>query len=377
MLYFCSMKISLSTKRGKILLHISVWSFLFLFPLLIFMYEEHDMDRNYRMLKLNWLQLTQYAILFYLNYIWLVRHYFFKRKFVVFFAVNLGLILVMLWFNDLIHTTIFADKAFEFGRNQGLRPPDAPDKGGPPPFRFFWIKNFFSLIIPTIIAITVSTVENWFETEEKHKEAARVQLESELQNLRYQIQPHFFFNSLNNIYSLIEVSPEKAQDAVHGLSKMMRYLLYDTSRPLVGLDEELQFILSYIQLMKLRQTDKTVVSYSFPKKELQQWKIAPLLFIPLIENAFKHGISATQPSEIHFDLTLTGDRLLFVGKNTNFPKVDADKSGSGIGLVNLQKRLSLLYPEKHKLKLHVIDQTFEATLQLDLMQQEAINSQKT
>lgn len=360
------MKIHYNTTKGKILLHASVWFLLLLFPLLIMMYEEHDTERNLRMLKLNWLQMSQYAVIFYINYLWLIRKYFMQKKFLVFFVINLLLLALMLWFNDMIHTEVFAEPGKEFFKDKGFRPNPPPDKPGMPPFRFFWVKGLLSLLVPTIVAIAVSSVENWFRSEEAQKEASRAQLESELQNLRYQIQPHFFFNSLNNIYSLVETSAPKAQQAIHGLSRMMRYLLYETSRTTVGLDEEIRFIVSYIELMKLRQTDKTLLIYSFPEIEARHWQLAPLLFIPLIENAFKHGVSATKKSEIRFEITVSGSNLLFVGINTNYPKVDSDKSGSGIGLSNLRKRLELLYPGQNSLSTTVENEMFVATLQLRL-----------
>lgn len=364
------MKIPLNTAKGKILLHASIWLFLFLFPLLIFIYEDNAFDRNLRMLRLNWMQLGQYAVLFYINYFWLIKKYFFPKKFVAFIGINLVLIVIMVWLNDLIHTIVFADNARAFPRGKGLGLPEPPDKAGPPPFKFFWLKSFISLMVPAVVAIAVQTVENWFAAEEQQKEASRVQLESELEHLRYQIQPHFFFNSLNNIYSLVEVSPPQAQEAIHGLSKMMRYLLYETSRPTVGLDEEIRFITSYIGLMKLRQTDKTQLQYRFPGGEADHLQVAPLLFIPLIENAFKHGVSATKTSEIRFEMTLTGQQLLFVSINTDFAKADSDKSGSGIGLINLRKRLELLYPGEYSLTIKAENDSFIVRMHLQLTERE-------
>lgn len=365
--YFCRMKFRLSSTKGKILLHSSVWLFLFLFPMLIFIYDDSSFDRNMRMLRLNWMQLLLYGILFYFNYLWLIRNYFFTKRFVMFAGINLTLLVAMVWANDLMHTLFFSREAADFVRLNGPRPPKPPGDSGPPPFRFFWLKSFISLMVPTIVAIAVRTVENWFAVEEQQKEAGRIQLESELQHLRYQIQPHFFFNSLNNIYSLVEISPQRAQEAIHGLSKMMRYLLYETSQQMVGLNEEIRFIVSYIELMKLRQTNKTKLGYSFPESEANSWQVAPLLFIPLIENAFKHGVSATKPSEIRFEITLTGGHLRFTGANTNYPKVDDDKSGSGIGLTNLRKRLDLLYPNQYELSTNIEGDQLVATLRIPLM----------
>ena len=318
------------------------------------------------------MQLGLYAVLFYVNYLWLIKKYFFPKQFVAFIGINLLLIVIMVWLNDLIHTIVFAENGGAFPRGKGFSPPEPLVKSGPPPFKFLWLKSFISLMVPTVVAIAVQTVENWFAAEEQHKEAARVQLESELEHLRYQIQPHFFFNSLNNIYSLVEVSPPQAQEAIHGLSKMMRYLLYETSRSTVGLDEEIRFITSYISLMKLRQTDKTRLEYHFPGEEAAHWGVAPLLFIPLIENAFKHGVSATKASEISFEMTLTGQQLLFVSINNNYAKADSDKSGSGIGLINLRKRLELLYHEDYSLTTKAENDSFVVRMLVQLSAREKV-----
>lgn len=362
------MKITYNSHHGKILVHALVWTILLLFPLLIFMYDERDTQRNLKILHINWLQLGQYAIVFYLNYFWLLKSYFFKKKFVQFVLINLLILAAMLWLNDVFHAMVFGDPPAGMpDRMKGIKPPRTDKQA--PPFRLFWLKSIFSLIIPTLIAITVGTVENWFRSEEEKKEASRIQLESELLNLRYQLQPHFFFNSLNNIYSLVEISPSKAQEAIHGLSKLMRYLLYETGRPQVGLDEEIRFITNYIELMKLRQTDKTQLTYTFPTLDAGRWQLAPLLFIPLIENAFKHGVSATKNTVISFEITLNDNQLLFVGVNSSNPKHDTDHSGSGIGLQNLQKRLQLLYNDRYTLTTGTENGIFTARLQLMLTEQ--------
>lgn len=214
---------------------------------------------------------------------------------------------------------------------------------------FFVIKDFFSLFIPIIFAIALRAMERWIKAEAEKKEIENKNLESELEHLRYQLQPHFFFNSLNNIYSLIEISPTKAQDTVLGLSKLMRYLLYETNHEQVDLAHEISFLINYIKLMEIRQSDKTTTTFSFPEIEEKRYFIAPLLFISMIENAYKHGVSATLPSQIYFGLELRDDHLLFMSGNTNFPKNKSDISGSGIGLDNLRKRLELLYPGHHEL----------------------------
>ena len=185
------------------------------------------------------------------------------------------------------------------------------------------------------------------KAEEMKIEADNMKLQSELQHLKYQLQPHFFFNALNNIYSLIDFDSEKAKQSVHSLSKLMRHLLYKTDVDKISLSEEIDFLNKYIDLMSLRLNDKTKVYTNFPTK-IPSLEVAPLLFISIVENAFKHGVSATQHSDISFKMEVIEDEIQFTASNSNFPKTDTDKSGSGIGVENLKKRLNLLYPKKHE-----------------------------
>ncbi len=195
-------------------------------------------------------------------------------------------------------------------------------------------------------------------------EAANVKLQSELQYLHYQLQPHFFFNSLNNIYALVDISPDQAKKTIHSLSKLMRYMLYETNIEFVALYKEVDFMKKYIDLMKLRISDKTEVIYTFSNVDIEI-KVAPLLFISLIENAFKHGVSASKESSIDINMTTNDKKILFTIKNNNFPKRTEDKSGSGMGIHNIQKRLELLYPDKYNFKTTIKENRFVVHLEIE------------
>ena len=145
----------------------------------------------------------------------------------------------------------------------------------------------------------------------------------------------------------------------------MRYLLYDTDTEKVALQKEIDFMTQYIELMKLRFSNKITISYSFPTVP-QNIKVVPLLFITLVENAFKHGIPASSEASLSFKMEITDTFLVFTAKNQNLPKSDSDKSGSGIGLENLSKRLQLLYPDSHSFVYQVKDEIFTAVLTLEI-----------
>lgn len=335
-------------------IHLLIWIVFFIFPYLVFPRQDGDFGK---LLTRNWLPLVQYAIIFYLNYFILLNRLLFQKKYVFYFLINCAIIFIFVWFNWEFRDLLI---------NRDLQKLFPLKKMAQPPNNFFIFKDLFSFFIPVIFSIAVKATENWIKAEAEKKEIQNKNLESELQHLRYQLQPHFFFNSLNNIYSLIEVSPTKAQEAVHGLSKLMRYLLYDTSREKVELSQEIDFLKKYIQLMELRQTDKTGTTFIFPETKNTSYYIAPLLFIPMIENAYKHGVSATQASHISFKMTIKDKELVFISENSNFPKSDSDKSGSGIGLENLKKRLELLYPNKYDLKKGIKDNSYWIMLSIEI-----------
>ena len=173
--------------------------------------------------------------------------------------------------------------------------------------------------------------------EKKQKE-----VEAELAWLKNQINPHFLFNTLNNISSLTQIDADKAQDTVMQLSDLLRYAMYETNKPKVPLEGEVEFMRNYIELMKLRCNEMTRVNCQWQIAN-SQMLIAPLLFISLIENAFKHGMNSNAPATIDISLTQKDGTLVFNCDNTNNPKPTKDRSGSGIGLENTRRRLNLLY----------------------------------
>lgn len=355
------------SKLLTVSIHILIWAVLFTFP--YFMFSQQVVDYG-KLLTHNWLPLTEYAILFYLNYFVFLNRFLFRKKYVIYFLLNTLVIALFLYLNFQFRETLMKSEIQSMFRHRPMNVPLGNGAGFPkpmqPPTFFFIFKDIFSFLVPLIFSIAVRATENWIKTEAEKKEIENKNLETELQHLRYQLQPHFFFNSLNNIYALIELSPDKAQEAVHSLSKLMRYMLYETSRKKVDLYEEIEFLRKYIQLMELRQSDKTVTNFLFPEIERNTHRIAPLLFIAMIENAYKHGVSSTKASVISFELTIKDNELLFYSENSNFPKTEADKSGSGIGLENLKKRLDLLYAGKYKLDKGLKDDMYYIRLQIVL-----------
>jgi len=335
-----------SNKRRKVFFHLMVWMVLFFFPYLL----SYDTDQAFEhVLAFSWIPLLLYMAIFYLNYIFLADKFFFQKRIIAFILINVLVVVTMIGFRELF-------------TGQFLPRPPSGGGNGPPRTMVYYVQTL-SFLVPVVWAVSMRTMERLNRSESEKKEAAHEQLKSDLQHLQYQLQPHFFFNSLNNIYALVDISPEEAKSTIHSLSKLMRYLLYDTRAEKVPLRMELDFMGKYIELSKLRLTDKTKVTYNFPKVD-NSITVPPLLFISLIENAFKHGVSAQEESCIAFDLALDGKKIVFKGWNTDFPKTHTDKSGSGIGLRNLKERLVLLYPGNHIFEHQISRDNFQVTVEI-------------
>ena len=275
--------------------------------------------------------------IFYINYIWLIKRFLFRRETRWFLLCNMLLILAMMGLVHLCMTYAIPDEMMKHPHPRPLR-----DEIG------FHAINVAIYSLVTGLSVAIRMTNGWYQVEANQRELERERAEAELSNLKSQLNPHFLFNTLNNIYSLIAFSPEKAQEAVHDLSRLLRYVLYESNQPLVPIEKDLDFLRNYIELMRIRlprhvdlQTDIEAATPGV--------MIAPLLFISLVENAFKHGVSNSQPSFIQITIRQAGDAVSCSIRNSYFPKTAGDKSGSGIGLSNLEKRLSLLYPECYHL----------------------------
>jgi len=195
--------------------------------------------------------------------------------------------------------------------------------------------------------MTLRMAQRWQHVEETRVQAEKVRTEAELSNLRNQLNPHFLLNTLNNIYALIAFDQDKAQTAVSDLSKLLRHLLYDNRQNYVPLYKEVEFMNNYVQLMKIRVTDNVKITLHEDIAPDDATPVAPLIFISLIENAFKHGVSQAGVGEISMTLHRDDEVISCEIINSNHPKRGNDKSGSGVGLEQVQKRLDLMYPGRY------------------------------
>ncbi|MBQ7690555.1 MAG: histidine kinase [Muribaculaceae bacterium] len=343
----------------ELTLHVLCWGIVLFIPL--FFFGPHDTgDLLMRRFLRGLGGPLSYMVLFYLNYLWLVPRLYFNDRKRMFFIINLVSVGVCLgfmfeWWE--LTRDLLADKVSQ--------QPTGKMRHGPRlPMLFY---NGISLILVVGLSLAISMSRRWQQIENARKAAEQSRMEAELTNLHNQLNPHFLLNTLNNIYALIAFDTAKAQTAVEELSHLLRHALYENQHPYVPLFKEVEFIHNYIELMKIRVSNDVTIVTDIDVAPDDATPVAPLLFICLIENAFKHGISPDGKGTIHVaihqcDGVVTCDII-----NSNHPKRDNDKSGSGIGLEQVGKRLELMYPSRYTWQKGVNpgDNTYRSTILLN------------
>ena len=220
------------------------------------------------------------------------------------------------------------------GRPGGSGAPGGPDGRPPkqlPPLISFVVISILIIGFDTGLKLSVK----WMQSEQQRAKAEKQSVENQLAFLRNQVSPHFFMNTLNNIHSLIDIDTEEAKESIIRLSKLMRHLLYDSEQNKIAIEKEFEFIRNYVDLMKLRFSDKVKISLLFPT-EIPLKSIPPLLFTSFLENAFKHGISYQSESFVTIVFRIHDDMLDFEIINSN-PESNGEKTNGGIGIVNSKK----------------------------------------
>ncbi|MGA9637166.1 sensor histidine kinase [Flavobacterium sp.] len=302
----------------------------------------------------NWLAyLFQVLLIFSLIYV-LAPHLLFKKRYIEFAVLSIGLIVI-----------------FAFISSQFVGAPERPH-GPPPPHegrqRGIPSPLFINLLIITVSYILTIFVETFSFAQKKEEDlilSKSETMETELKFLKSQINPHFLFNSLNNIYALSAIDPQKTQDSILYLSDMLRYVLYECEKPMVPVEKEVTYIEDFIKLFELKSSKSYPIKTQF-SIENPQLQIVPMLLIPFVENAFKHSnIHNTFESFIEIKIETTGEMILFEIENSlSKAPISKDKVG-GIGIRNVQKRLSLLYPEKHELLITQDQYSYKVVLKIN------------
>ena len=322
----------------KIFAHVFTWSYIFLCPL-FFKRSGESVD---------WVKYLHGTLLpvvscltFYLNYFYLIPHFLLRKRSRVFFAANLAL---------LVLTQLLAEYQFVLFPDPQPAAAVAEAAGAHPYFPpkiFFVVRGILIYIFVVGVSLALCLSMKWRESEQARAKAEARRAEVELKNLKNQINPHFLLNTLNNIYALTAFDTDKAQQAIQELSRLLRYMLYDNQTDRVPLAKEVDFLRSYVALMSLRLAGNVEVTTRFDFPQEKDIQVSPLIFVSLVENAFKHGVSPTKPSFIRISLVSDGKELAFTCANSNFPKTRDDKTPGGIGLHQVGARLECTYPGRY------------------------------
>jgi len=355
----------------RIMVHIAAWVILLGLPL----YNINRWQVPSEFIWIYYINAIINGIIFYSNYLVLIPRYFFSNSRIRYYMSTLLLIIVLFFISSTSYMLVFSHESRlrsadrppgdTIENREESRPPR--DRGFFRPFGPMHLYNFsFNALVITIFALGLRMLERHAQIEKRQKELEKEKLNSELAFLKNQISPHFFFNTLNNIYSLISINAEDSRNAVLKLSRMMRYLLYESEAGESLLNSEIEFMNNYIDLMRLRMSDKVKLDVNFPVKT-ENITVPPLLFISIIENAFKHGISYREKSFIELSMDVTKDFITFRCVNSLVkPGEEVSSEYTGIGLENLSKRLNLLFPDKHELKIERTESDFHVFVKIFL-----------
>ncbi len=330
----------------------AVWILmLLLLPLATFL-STRNWESTSTSLLMVWQLLRAPLVVYFANFYLLGPYLFFRRRYWLFVLCNLLLILGMNYG--------FVYGYFAMKDHMPSMTPQAWMGFFSGAFMFFLLN-----LVMVAVAIGIRHFIRVRQLKQQLKDEKAKNTEAELAWLKNQINPHFLFNTLNNISSLTQIDADAAQDAIAQLSELLRYAMYETNKPLVPIQGEVEFMRNYIELMKLRCNEQTKVSAEF-RVHNSQLEVAPLLFISLIENAFKHGVSTGRPSVINISLEQNDGQIVFVCDNTNYPKSDKDRSGSGIGIENTRRRLELMYQDRYEWEQSLEDNIYHVRITLNV-----------
>lgn len=310
--------------------HLALWAFMFLSPLTYWRGTGIQLGQ-YLMYCVDPLFLM---IVFYLNYLYLAPKFFVEGKHRYDLIINLVLVIAL--GITLHYWKEFTNTIYPIPQ----RPTDALDD-----FTRI-LRDSLNLTIFAAGSTALALARRWVTADQKLKESEAARAKAELYNLRSQVNPHFLLNTLNNIYALTAIDQERAQEAIQQLSRLLRHILYENQEAEPPLCDEIHFLENFVNLMKIRLPSNVDVVFD-AQVSRPNLHVAPLLIVSLVENAFKHGISPTEPSFVHVFLSTDNHQFVCQIENSNHPKTEKDHSGHGIGLQQVQKRLDLSYAGRY------------------------------
>lgn len=322
---------------GENLLYLMVWMVIILVPVLNskMLEEVHVSLEN---ILIAWLKIAPYLLIFIIhNSLIAPRLLLRKHRYVWYLVVNL-----------LTITAVFSLVAiYEKYAPYDTEPYILNGKASFTDLAIYW--NILLGFFMTGLNMGIKLLYRSLRDEQQMEELKRQNLQAEMDYLRYQINPHFFMNTLNNIHALIDIDTEYAKSAVIELSKMMRYVLYESGSETISLKKDIQFIENYIELMRIRYDSSIDICLDYPATIPNKVAIPPLLLIVFVESAFKHGVCYNHASFIHIRIGYRDDAVTAVISNSRHEK--SRPGTTGIGLENVKKRLALIYQDNYTLSI--------------------------
>ena len=353
--------------RQENLIYLIVWSLLFAAPVLsLYVWKVHDANLPFDWAEVFfvWRRYAVYLLLFLVHNLFLAPLLMHRHKRVAYFSV-VAVIIALFTLYQCSHRPDMKkpighrpppDVEMTYNRHPSFGKPRHQMRPHKEPHPFIGEHDIMAVVLLILMFGANVGIKGYFRGREDRRRLAELEhenLEQQLEYLRYQINPHFFMNTLNNIHALVDIDPEKAKDTIVELSKMMRYVLYEGDKQYVPLSNEFEFIRHYVTLMQLRYTDKVRITLELPG-EVSNRKIPPLILITFIENAFKHGVSYQHESFVEVKVTVEGNKLCFSCRNSKAPTARSSTAGGqqgGVGLANVRKRLNLLYDHDYSLRI--------------------------
>lgn len=339
-----------------ILLHLLFWACLLALPILLGPSSQsqnpEEIQRHFQWNLFFFVFGLANIPIFYINTEILIPKVLKRYNIVAYLAFLVIGYFIMVGLNDLIFDLLFRD----------IVPPQRPRGGGGGMKRFTYLRIVFQYLFIIAIGISYRFLADNLKEQEAKKEEENERLKSELSFLRSQISPHFMFNVLNSIVSLSRRKPENVEPVVIKLSELMRYMIYETSDSKVAISKEANYLESYIELQRIRFGNDIQIEFKSQIANVAG-TIEPMLLIPFVENAFKHGVGLIDKPTINIELIDNPTQLHFIVKNktSNQPLEKKDDS-SGIGLTNVRRRLELLYPTNHSLNISTLDNSYVVDL---------------
>lgn len=365
----------LNSKPTIITTHVVAWLMFLIFPYLFMLFDIRMFSWGFAIKTL--VNTIFYVLFFYSNTLFLSPRLIEKKK-ILLYILSILLIIALLTAEEIIVNNIFIAHGWIEGRVHHSHHPRRLDQGIMS-LRMFGVpfpivmmtfsKTFSNILLLTFVGGFLKITQKWQKSEKQKKEIENEKLSSELAFLKSQINPHFLFNVLNNIYSLAHKKSDDTETAVLKLSQLMRYMIYESNYGLVSIDKEIECLENYIDLQKMRLSKNAQISFKITGQSKGKM-IEPMLLVPFVENAFKHGISYVDKMMVDISLTLEDDFLLFTVENYVADKSKAEEvygdKANGIGLQNIKRRLDLLYPDKHILSISSKEGKFSVSLKIQL-----------